>query len=117
MFKGLRTYLNRAIVFILLVNTLIIIANSVVNTHVHFLANGMVVEHSHPYSHDHDGGHSTHKHTKYELYHFNLLSHFLLVSSQNTEAIVEVNREFLFVEIDEVYSCFTGDCFNKSPPC
>lgn len=79
----------------------------------------MVVEHSHPSSDDNDDHSSpaSHEHTKFDMYHFNLLSCFFLSKSLVSEVILDERNIFFDEDIEKIFSTFVLTTSNKSPPC
>lgn len=116
--KGYVTYFSRLASIFLLAIVLFIVANSVVNRHVHVLSNGMVVEHSHPFGDDGGDSSSTasHKHTKFDMYHFNLLSCFFLSQSLVYEVILDEKNIFFQESVEKIFSYYYLTTSNKSPP-
>ena len=57
-----RKYIKQSILLFLPVY-LLLLANSMLNMHMHVLSNGMVVRHAHPFGHDRDQEHDQESHS------------------------------------------------------
>jgi len=77
MIRFFRKYIKVFILLFLPVY-LLLLANSMLNMHVHILSNGMVVRHAHPFAHHSDPSGESHHHTgkEYIFYHGFFLNYY-----------------------------------------
>ena len=103
------------IVWLFLPAYFLVLKNSIRNRHSHVLPNGLVIIHAHPVNNNSDIPLNQHKHTKTEIFFFQLLQ----VGSHNisNEIVIYKPDNFITQEINTKLSeIYTEECYFELPP-